>query len=219
MYIAFGIKFKIEKNFILDNQEGAKLAYSTILCVKQLRPTLSDNVPQLFQSIFQLCVLKEVDARPSFDELIVEFGSLKLVMVLLVQCLKETTLGHQFEIDSTNVPLLANEIQLLSTLRHPTIILFIGASADSQENLCLVMEYMESGDLWSILQNQTIWKEPLLRLVVMRLMLKFSYSKKFQVVKVADFGFVRLLTAEALSARGTPLWAAPEMFRSDNYTE
>ena len=92
----------------------------------------------------------------------------------------------QNQINAANVALFANEIQLLSTLRHPNIILFIGASADAQENLyvslhyddlpyliavlrCLVTEYMERGDLASLLLDPTIalsWKDPLLRFVV-----------------------------------------------------
>ena len=39
------------------------------------------------------------------------------------------------------------------------------------------------------------------------------------MAKIADFGFVRLLTDEALSLRGTPLWTAPEILRGDTYTE
>ncbi|OQS03189.1 kinase [Thraustotheca clavata] len=147
----------------------------------------------------------------------------------------------QSQIDSNNVALFAKEIQLLSTLRHPNIILFIGASSDPQDNLCLVMEYMESGDLWSILKDQNnvlSWKDPLLRFVVdicrgmaylhsqepkyIHRDLKSAnilVSQNFHVAKIADFGFVRLLTTDELSLRGTPLWAAPEVLRGDTYTE
>ncbi|KDO28090.1 TKL protein kinase [Saprolegnia parasitica CBS 223.65] len=147
----------------------------------------------------------------------------------------------QNQISAANVALFANEIQLLSTLRHPNIILFIGASADAQENLCLVTEYMERGDLGSLLLDPTIalsWKDPLLRFVVdicrgmaylhsqepkyIHRDLKAAnilVSANFQVAKIADFGFVRLLTDEALSLRGTPLWTAPEILRGDTYTE
>ncbi|OQR82569.1 protein kinase [Achlya hypogyna] len=147
----------------------------------------------------------------------------------------------QQQINATNVALFANEIQLLSTLRHPNIILFIGASADSQENLCLVTEFMERGDLATLLHDPSIalrWQEPLLRFVVdicrgmaylhsqtpkyIHRDLKAAnilISSNLQVAKIADFGFVRLLTDDALSLRGTPLWTAPEIHRGETYTE
>ncbi|KAE9093583.1 hypothetical protein PF010_g17424 [Phytophthora fragariae] len=63
-----------------------------------------------------------------------------------------------------------DEIELMSCLRHPNIVQFIGASWDNASNLCIVMEYLENGDMHSVLHSglgkNFTWADPLLKMAV-----------------------------------------------------
>mmetsp|Transcript_44790 Transcript_44790/g.112340 ORF Transcript_44790/g.112340 Transcript_44790/m.112340 type:complete len:569 (+) Transcript_44790:199-1905(+) len=49
---------------------------------------------------------------------------------------------------------LANEVDILSHLRHPNLVLFLGACMTEGGGLCLVSEYMEGGTLESLYQRE-----------------------------------------------------------------
>jgi len=63
-----------------------------------------------------------------------------------------------------------DEIELMAGLRHPNIVQLIGASWDNCSNLCLVMEYLENGDVHSVLHSRLgahfSWSDPLLKMAV-----------------------------------------------------
>ena len=46
------------------------------------------------------------------------------------------------------------EIAMLSLLRHPNIIQFMGFSITNNNSLCIITEFMENGSLWDILHKQ-----------------------------------------------------------------
>jgi serine/threonine protein kinase len=48
------------------------------------------------------------------------------------------------------------EIQFMRTIRHPNIVMFIGAGQDTENRPFLVLEYMSGGALLSLLQNEEI---------------------------------------------------------------
>ncbi|KAF0695694.1 Aste57867_13516 [Aphanomyces stellatus] len=48
------------------------------------------------------------------------------------------------------------EIRLSARLCHPNIVRFLGFSWTSLENLCVVTEYMDQGDLWSFVQRASL---------------------------------------------------------------
>lgn len=49
----------------------------------------------------------------------------------------------------------AQEVSLMCKLRHPCVILFMGACIE-EPNLCIVMEYMPKGSLFEVLQNDDV---------------------------------------------------------------
>jgi tRNA A-37 threonylcarbamoyl transferase component Bud32 len=131
------------------------------------------------------------------------------------------------------------EVACLSEMRHPNIVLFIGACL-RMPNLCLVTEWVKQGSLKALLGNSTIKLPWQVRLRMLRdaargvhylhtlepcivhrdlkpsnLLVDESWN-----VKVADFGFARIKEENATMTRcGTPAWTAPEVIRGEHYSE
>lgn len=133
------------------------------------------------------------------------------------------------------------EVSLMKRLRHPNILLFMGA-VTSSERLCIVSEFLPRGSLFRLLQRNTPgmdWKRRVrMALDIARGMnylhhlnppivhrdLKSSnlLVDKNWTVKVGDFGLSRLKNATFLTAKsgkGTPQWMAPEVLRNEPSNE
>ncbi|CAB9500762.1 activated protein kinase catalytic subunit alpha-1 [Seminavis robusta] len=123
------------------------------------------------------------------------------------------------------------EMRYLSKLRHPCITTVMGAVIDSKSEPMLVMELMEHGSLYDLLQNETLVMEEELRIALMADVtqgMRFLHAanvihgdlkaanilvdKNFRA-KVADFGLSS--HKDHGRATGTPLWMAPELLRGD----
>ena len=57
------------------------------------------------------------------------------------------------EITPEDLEDLQREISILATLRHPNMILYIGASSKKGQELCIVTEWAEHGSLYDVLHN------------------------------------------------------------------
>ncbi|XP_016493271.2 uncharacterized protein LOC107812640 [Nicotiana tabacum] len=133
------------------------------------------------------------------------------------------------------------EIDIMKRLRHPSVLLFMGAVC-SQEKLAIVTEYLPRGSLFKALHrnNQPLDLKRRLRMAldvargmnylhrrnppIVHRDLKSSnlLVDKSWTVKVADFGLSKLKHATFLTAnsgRGTPQWMAPEVLRNEPSTE
>ncbi|KAG2726881.1 hypothetical protein I3843_01G129700 [Carya illinoinensis] len=129
------------------------------------------------------------------------------------------------------------EVSLMKRLRHPNVLLFMGA-VTSSEHRCIVTEFLPRGSLFRLLQRNTIkldWRRRLhMALDIARGMnylhrynppiihrdLKSSnlLVDKNWTVKVGDFGLSRLKHDTYLtttSGKGTPQWMAPEVLRNE----
>ncbi|PKA51559.1 Serine/threonine-protein kinase EDR1 [Apostasia shenzhenica] len=129
------------------------------------------------------------------------------------------------------------EVSLMKRLRHPNILLFMGA-VFSPQRLCIVTEFLPRGSLFRLLQRNTIkldWrKRAHMALDIARGMnylhhcnppiihrdLKSSnlLVDKNWTVKVGDFGLSRLKHETYLTTKtgkGTPQWMAPEVLRNE----
>ncbi|KAK8519350.1 hypothetical protein V6N12_025390 [Hibiscus sabdariffa] len=134
-----------------------------------------------------------------------------------------------------------NEISILSSLRHPNVILFLGACTKPPQ-LSLVTEYMEMGSLYFLIHSsgqkkRLSWRRRLkmLRDICRGLMcihrrkvvhrdLKSSNClvNKNWTVKICDFGLSRIMSSRPMSdsaSAGTPEWIAPELIRNEPFTE
>uniref|UniRef100_A0A8R7U0Q3 Protein kinase domain-containing protein n=1 Tax=Triticum urartu TaxID=4572 RepID=A0A8R7U0Q3_TRIUA len=133
------------------------------------------------------------------------------------------------------------EVSLMKKLRHPNIILFMGAVV-SQQPLCIVTEFLPRGSLFQLLQNNIGKLDPRRRVnMAIDIARGMNYlhtsiptivhrdlkSPNLLVdknwnVKVADFGLSRLKLETFLTTKtgkGTPQWMAPEVLRSEPSNE
>ncbi|KAJ6816614.1 putative serine/threonine-protein kinase [Iris pallida] len=129
------------------------------------------------------------------------------------------------------------EVLLMKRLRHPNILLFMGA-VTSPQRLCIVTEFLPRGSLFRLLQRNTTkfdWRRRThMALDIARGMnylhhcnppiihrdLKSSnlLVDKNWTVKVGDFGLSRLKHETYLTTKtgkGTPQWMAPEVLRNE----
>ncbi|KAF7032276.1 hypothetical protein CFC21_043468 [Triticum aestivum] len=133
------------------------------------------------------------------------------------------------------------EVSLMKKLRHPNIILFMGAVL-SQQRLCIVTEFLPRGSLFRLLRTNIGKLDPRRRVnMAIDIARGMNYLHnsiptvvhrdlkspnllvdKNWTVKVADFGLSRLKLETFLTTKtgkGTPQWMAPEVLRSEPSNE
>ncbi|TMW55624.1 hypothetical protein Poli38472_010506 [Pythium oligandrum] len=131
-------------------------------------------------------------------------------------------------------------VEMLAYLRHPNIVLFIGATYDNLANVGIVLEYLERGDVSTLLRSSIAltWSDPLLKIATdVALGVSYLHNCDPPLVhrdlkssnllctatyscKISDFGeSKRQLAAGALFSTvvGTPYWLAPEILREEKY--
>ncbi|KAL0393326.1 UNVERIFIED_CONTAM: putative serine/threonine-protein kinase SIS8 [Sesamum radiatum] len=129
------------------------------------------------------------------------------------------------------------EVSLMKRLRHPNILLFMGA-VTSPQRLCIVTEFLPRGSLFRLLQRNTTKLERRRRIhMALDIARGMNYLHHLNppiihrdlkssnllvdrnwTVKVGDFGLSRLKNETYLttkSGKGTPQWMAPEVLRND----
>ncbi|XP_054815943.1 probable serine/threonine-protein kinase SIS8 isoform X2 [Prosopis cineraria] len=145
------------------------------------------------------------------------------------------------DLTTENMEDFCNEITILSRLRHPNVILFLGACT-KPPRLSMVTEYMEMGSLYYLIHSsgqkkKLSWRRRLkmLRDICRGLMcihrMKIVHRdlksanclvNKHWTVKICDFGLSRIMTDSPMkdsSSAGTPEWMAPELIRNEPFTE
>ena len=148
-------------------------------------------------------------------------------------------LKEDMQNSSENTKSFIDECNLLKNLRHPQILLFMGASTKTK-NLCIVTEFCENGNLFDLLHiHRTIalnWEDK--RRIALEIAQGINYLHSFKPpilhrdlksmnvlldkyfqVKIADFGSTKFLEAHMTKQKGTFQWMAPEVIKNSNYTE
>eukprot|EP00771_Trimastix_marina_P003759 gnl/Trimastix_PCT/5135.p1 GENE.gnl/Trimastix_PCT/5135~~gnl/Trimastix_PCT/5135.p1 ORF type:complete len:353 (-),score=104.50 gnl/Trimastix_PCT/5135:45-1103(-) len=142
--------------------------------------------------------------------------------------------------DESSLVEVMGEVSVMSKLRHPNIVGFLGLAFDPPE-IILVTEYMHYGSLYDILHNKPDvrlpWASRLSFLLQTAKAMNYLHcfappmihrdlkSPNILVdstwtVKVADFGLTRLKSDLKMTVCGTPWWSAPEILVDDtNYSE
>jgi len=166
------------------------------------------------------------------------FGDVKLSYwrktLVAVKFLKKTV-----ENEAENIKSFIEELYILKNLRHPNILLYLGACTAGPQYF-LVSEYCEKGNLFDFLHTN---KKNILSLkekirIALEIAKGVNYlhcfnppilhrdlkslnillDKNFQV-KIADFGWARIRQDHMTKQRGTFQWMAPEVIRRNTYSE
>lgn len=155
--------------------------------------------------------------------------------LVAIKFLKKT-----MENEEENIKSFIEELNLLKRLRHPNILLYIGACT-SGPHYFLVTEYCENGNLFDFLHTQVkknnlpfkdrvriateiakgvnylhSFNPPILHRDLKSLNILLD---KNLTVKIADFGWARLRDIHMTKQRGTFQWMAPEVIKKSSYTE
>ncbi|XP_031400791.1 serine/threonine-protein kinase STY17-like isoform X2 [Punica granatum] len=131
----------------------------------------------------------------------------------------------------------AQEIYIMRKIRHKNVVQFIGACT-RPPRLCIVTEFMSRGSVYDFLHKQKgVFKLPALLKVAIDVSKGMNYlhqnniihrdlksanllMDENEVVKVADFGVARVITAESgvmTAETGTYRWMAPEVIGHKKY--
>jgi sterile alpha motif and leucine zipper-containing kinase AZK len=135
------------------------------------------------------------------------------------------------------------EVQILSRLRHPSIVLWLGACTQAP-NLTIVLEYMDKGSLHQFLHRTTTPYTTLTltrwAMTIAQGMVYLHSAKPFPIVhcdlntnnvlvnrdgmvKITDFGLSKVKHSSRLSRQtgmtGTVNYASPEVIRGGKFSE
>jgi len=138
---------------------------------------------------------------------------------------------------------LSQEALIMSSLRHPNVLQFLGTASNPPE-IVIVMEYMSRGSLYRIIHDKAVdlpW--PRVRSMALDIARGMNYLHcsdpivihrdlkshnllvdEYFKVKVCDFGLSTVVKrhldrSTAMTPVGTPCWTAPEVLRNERYTE
>ncbi|RYG64263.1 serine/threonine-protein kinase [archaeon] len=134
-----------------------------------------------------------------------------------------------------DVEAFEREYRLLKSLNHPNIVTVHGFHHDS-EKICMVLEYMEGGELFDRIVEKKVYTEGMARHAFQMMLeavghihshniihrdlkpenLLLSSKEDDSTLKVCDFGLARELNdeEELISRAGTPDYIAPEIVQS-----
>ena len=133
--------------------------------------------------------------------------------------------------------LIVNEILVMKDSQHKNIVNFVEAYLRGNNDLWVVMEYMEGGSLTDVIDHNDVITEPQIARICLETTkgLEHLHSKNFihrdiksdnvlmdahGNVKITDFGFCAKLATEKakrVTMVGTPYWMAPEVVRQKEY--
>ncbi|ETO79507.1 TKL protein kinase, variant [Phytophthora nicotianae P1976] len=136
------------------------------------------------------------------------------------------------------------EAKMTATMDHPHIVSFVGVAWDSLTDLCVVLEYMDGGELRSLLNSYLESKKPvgfdrekatialqvchaltylhsLMPSIIHRdLKSRNILLDKNMQAKLSDFGISRERLDRTMTAGvGTSLWMAPEVMLGEHYDD
>jgi serine/threonine protein kinase len=137
-----------------------------------------------------------------------------------------------------NLAKFINEINIISSLRHPNIVLYMGASIE-KDNYYMITEYLPKGSLFDYIhrdKGKLTERDQINIAFEIAVALKYLHSRNFVhcdlkssniliddnwKIKIGDFGLSKFFdknNPEQNRGRiGTPHWMAPEILKGENY--
>ncbi|KAF5478247.1 hypothetical protein F2P56_004823 [Juglans regia] len=148
--------------------------------------------------------------------------------------MKEVTLFADDAKSKESAQQLGQEIALLSRLRHPNIVQYLG-SENVDDRLYIYLEYVSGGSIYKLLQEYGQFGEIAIRSYTQQILSGLAYLHSKNTVhrdikganilvdpngrvKLADFGMAKHISGQScpLSFKGSPYWMAPEVIKNSN---
>ncbi|XP_070053292.1 mitogen-activated protein kinase kinase kinase YODA-like [Nicotiana tomentosiformis] len=148
--------------------------------------------------------------------------------------MKEVTLFSDDAKSKESAKQLAQEIALLSRLRHPNIVQYYGTETVG-DKLYIYLEYVSGGSIYKLLQEYGAFGETAIRSYTQQILSGLAYLHAKNTVhrdikganilvdpngriKLADFGMAKHITGQScpLSFKGSPYWMAPEVIKNSS---
>ncbi|KAI9934914.1 hypothetical protein ASPWEDRAFT_660030 [Aspergillus wentii DTO 134E9] len=147
-----------------------------------------------------------------------------------IKVLKKAQVVKMKQIEHTN-----DERRMLNRVRHPFLITLWGTWQDSR-NLYMVMDFVEGGELFSLLRKSQRFPNPVAKFYAAEVTLALDYLHSQQIIyrdlkpenllldrhghlKITDFGFAKEVPDITWTLCGTPDYLAPEVVSSKGYNK
>ncbi|KAJ5519422.1 AGC-kinase C-terminal [Penicillium expansum] len=147
-----------------------------------------------------------------------------------MKVLKKAQVVKMKQIEHTN-----DERRMLNRVRHPFLVTLWGTWQDSR-NLYMVMDFVEGGELFSLLRKSQRFPNPVAKFYAAEVTLALEYLHSHQIIyrdlkpenllldrhghlKITDFGFAKDVPDITWTLCGTPDYLAPEVVSSKGYNK
>ncbi|KXL46539.1 hypothetical protein M433DRAFT_3900 [Acidomyces richmondensis BFW] len=147
-----------------------------------------------------------------------------------VKVLKKAQVVKMKQVEHTN-----DERRMLQRCKHPFLIALWGTWQDSK-NLYMVMEFIEGGELFSLLRKSQRFPNPVAKFYAAEVTLAIDYLHSMNIIyrdlkpenllldrhghiKITDFGFAKEVPDITWTLCGTPDYLAPEVVSSKGYNK
>ncbi|PLB47824.1 camp-dependent protein kinase catalytic subunit PkaC1 [Aspergillus steynii IBT 23096] len=147
-----------------------------------------------------------------------------------IKVLKKAQVVKMKQIEHTN-----DERRMLNRVRHPFLVTLWGTWQDSR-NLYMVMDFVEGGELFSLLRKSQRFPNPVAKFYAAEVTLALEYLHSQQIIyrdlkpenllldrhghlKITDFGFAKEVPDITWTLCGTPDYLAPEVVSSKGYNK
>lgn len=147
-----------------------------------------------------------------------------------IKVLKKQQVVKMKQVEHTN-----DERRMLKLVEHPYLIRMWGTFQDSR-NLFMVMDYIEGGELFSLLRKSQRFPNPVAKFYAAEVVLAVEYLHSHDIIyrdlkpenilldrnghiKITDFGFAKEVSSVTWTLCGTPDYIAPEVITTKPYNK
>ena len=147
-----------------------------------------------------------------------------------IKVLKKAQVVRMKQIEHTN-----DERKMLKLVDHPFLIRMWGTFQDSN-NLFMVMDFVEGGELFSLLRKSQRFPNPVAKFYAAEVTLALEYLHFHNIIyrdlkpenilldrnghiKITDFGFAKMVDTVTWTLCGTPDYIAPEVIATKPYNK
>ncbi|GAB7348771.1 hypothetical protein MBLNU459_g7499t2 [Dothideomycetes sp. NU459] len=147
-----------------------------------------------------------------------------------VKVLKKAQVVKMKQVEHTN-----DERKMLQKVKHPFLVTLWGTFQDSK-NLYMVMDFIEGGELFSLLRKSQRFPNPVAKFYAAEVTLALDYLHSLDIIyrdlkpenllldrhghlKITDFGFAKEVPDITWTLCGTPDYLAPEVVSSKGYNK